>query len=301
MKSRSNIIGKHAAILALALSTTLTAGAFSIQAAEMSSEESKAESLTEYDFGDVLDTLASRLDEMAAGNSLSSETESADGELILDDDSSADVLSVDAEESGKIGDPDASSPDGELITDSQNTEESDLEDDNEAGIEDADTEETTLEESEVDVLSMISDTVGDVLESAGLLSAGEEGSFWSEANRLSKREQIVEYALQFVGNPYVWGGTSLTNGADCSGFVLSVLSEFGYSLPRVAVDQYNASTKKDLSALEPGDLVFYGGGITHVAMYIGDGQIVHAANSRLGIIVSDITWMNPVGAGTYLE
>ena len=71
-------------------------------------------------------------------------------------------------------------------------------------------------------------------------------------------------------------------------------------LPASAVDQYNASTKKDISALEPGDLVFYGSGITHVALYIGDGQIVHAANSRLGIIVSDITWMNPVAGGTYI-
>ena len=143
----------------------------------------------------------------------------------------------------------------------------------------------------------------------GMLSAGElldddsadsSGDIWSEANELSEREEIVDFALQFVGNPYVWGGTSLTGGADCSGFVLSVLSEFGYSLPRVAVDQYNASTKKDISALEPGDLVFYGSGITHVALYIGDGQIVHAANSRLGIIVSDITWMNPVAGGTYI-
>ena len=83
--------------------------------------------------------------------------------------------------------------------------------------------------------------------------------------------------------------------------MFSVFAEFGYSLPRVAADQYNASTKKDLSALEPGDLVFYGSGITHVALYIGDGQIVHAANSRLGIIVSDITWMNPVAGGTYLS
>ena len=143
----------------------------------------------------------------------------------------------------------------------------------------------------------------------GMLSGGElldddsadsSGDIWSEANELSEREEIVDFALQFVGNPYVWGGTSLTGGADCSGFVLSVLSEFGYSLPRVAVDQYNASTKKDISALEPGDLVFYGSGITHVALYIGDGQIVHAANSRLGIIVSDITWMNPVAGGTYI-
>ncbi len=168
-----------------------------------------------------------------------------------------------------------------------------------AELEDTESELTSEEAGEL--IENLQQTTQDVLENAGLLPSEEEGTIWSEANAKSEREEIVEYALQFVGNPYVWGGTSLTNGADCSGFVLSVLGEFGYSLPRVAVDQYNASTKKDFSALEPGDLVFYGSGITHVAMYIGDNQIVHAANSNLGIIVSDMTWMNPVAAGTYIE
>ena len=141
------------------------------------------------------------------------------------------------------------------------------------------------------------------IEKEGILSAtrAAKGGIWGEANELSIREEMVQFALQYVGNPYVWGGTSLTNGADCSGFVLAVHNHFGYALPRVAADQYAASRKKDISALEPGDLVFYGNGISHVAMYIGDGQIVHAANSRLGIIVSDITWMNPVGGGTFLD
>ena len=88
---------------------------------------------------------------------------------------------------------------------------------------------------------------------------------------------MVNFALQFEGNPYVYGGTSLTNGADCSGFVMSVFANFGYSLPRVAAAQCEASTKKDISQLEPGDLVFYGSGyIDHVALYIGDGKIIHA-------------------------
>ena len=141
------------------------------------------------------------------------------------------------------------------------------------------------------------------IEKEGLLSAtrAAKSTIWGEANELSIREEMVQFALQYVGNPYVWGGTSLTNGADCSGFVLAVHNHFGYALPRVAADQYAASRKKDISALEPGDLVFYGNGISHVAMYIGDGQIVHAANSRLGIIVSEITWMNPVGGGTFLD
>ena len=153
-----------------------------------------------------------------------------------------------------------------------------------------------------DLLSSEGDgTLEDDSESDGLLSPGGEDPLWDEPNQTSERAKIVEFALQFVGNPYVWGGTSLTGGADCSGFVLSVMNEFGYSLPRVAIDQYNASTKKDIADLEPGDLVFYGGDIHHVALYIGDGQIVHAANSRLGIIISDVTWESPAYGGTYLE
>ncbi len=81
-------------------------------------------------------------------------------------------------------------------------------------------------------------------------------------------QQIADYAVQFVGNPYVYGGTSLTNGADCSGFVQSVYKHFGYSLPRVAADQANAGTKVSTKNLQPGDLLFYHG-FGHVAIYIG--------------------------------
>lgn len=115
------------------------------------------------------------------------------------------------------------------------------------------------------------------------------------------RRQIVDFALQFEGNPYVYGGTSLTNGADCSGFVMSVFAQFGYFLPRVAADQYYQSVKKDMAELEPGDLVFYGRGISHVALYIGDGQIIHASTSATGIKISDYDYETPVGVGTYIE
>ena len=120
-----------------------------------------------------------------------------------------------------------------------------------AELEDSGTELTSDEAGEL--LEDLEQTVQGALEDAGLtpvegdLEDGEltppegEKTFWSEPSEKTEREQIVEYALQFVGNPYVWGGTSLTDGADCSGFVLSVLSEFGYSLPRVAADQYLAS------------------------------------------------------------
>ena len=115
------------------------------------------------------------------------------------------------------------------------------------------------------------------------------------------REQIVEFALQFEGNPYVYGGTSLTNGADCSGFVMSVFAQFGYSLPRVAADQYYQSVQKSVADLDPGDLVFYGSGISHVALYIGDGQIIHASTSASGIKISNYDYETPVGVGTYIE
>lgn len=115
------------------------------------------------------------------------------------------------------------------------------------------------------------------------------------------RAQIVDFALQFEGNPYVYGGTSLTNGADCSGFVMSVFAQFGYSLPRVAADQYYQSVQKSVADLEPGDLVFYGSGISHVALYIGDGQIFHASTSASGIKISNYDYETPVGVGTYIE
>lgn len=95
---------------------------------------------------------------------------------------------------------------------------------------------------------------------------------------------VVDYAKQFVGNPYVWGGTSLTNGADCSGFVQSVYNNFGVSLPRTSYEQQNAGREVSYSEAQPGDLICYGG---HVAIYMGNGKIVHASNSRDGIKVSD--------------
>ena len=132
--------------------------------------------------------------------------------------------------------------------------------------------------------------------------AAEEAARKAEEERLAKRQEIVDFALQFVGNPYVYGGTSLTNGADCSGFVMSVFAQFGYELPRVAAAQCAASEKKDVSSIEVGDLVFYGdGGIDHVALYIGDGKIVHASTAATGIKVSDYNYRAPAAVGTFVE
>lgn len=132
----------------------------------------------------------------------------------------------------------------------------------------------------------------------------EEAARKAEEERVAKRQEIVDYALQFEGNPYVYGGTSLTNGADCSGFVMSVFANFGYELPRVASSQYIASQKKDISEIETGDLVFYGNspeGIYHVALYIGDGKIIHASTAATGIKISDYDYEQPYGIGTYVE
>ena len=112
------------------------------------------------------------------------------------------------------------------------------------------------------------------------------------------RISICEFAKQYVGNRYVWGGTSLTKGADCSGFTLAVYRNFGISLPHSSRAQANCGTKISVSEAKPGDLIFYGSGkgINHVAMYIGNGQVVHASNSRTGIIISNAYYRSPVKA-----
>ena len=96
------------------------------------------------------------------------------------------------------------------------------------------------------------------------------------------RASVVSYALQFVGNRYVWGGTSLENGVDCSGFTMRILGKYGVSLPHSSKAQPSCGTKISASDAKPGDLFFYGSGssISHVAIYIGNGQIVHASNKR---------------------
>lgn len=102
-------------------------------------------------------------------------------------------------------------------------------------------------------------------------------------------QAIADYAVQFVGNPYVYGGTSLTNGADCSGFVQSVYKHFGYSLPRTAASQAGAGRQVSVDSLQPGDLLFYHG-YGHVAIYIGGGQVVHASNKKTGIKISSYNY-----------
>lgn len=130
--------------------------------------------------------------------------------------------------------------------------------------------------------------------SGGSANDGAAGS--SAGSVSSKRAQIANYAVQFVGNPYVWGGTSLTNGADCSGFTMSVMAHFGVSLPHSSSAQAGCGKSIKSSQMRPGDLVFYsgsGGGINHVALYIGNGQVVHASSKRTGIKTSSWNYRSP--------
>lgn len=110
------------------------------------------------------------------------------------------------------------------------------------------------------------------------------------------RVDLISYATQFVGNPYVWGGTSLTNGADCSGFTLSIFAKYGVYLPHSSKAQANCGTRISASEAKPGDLFFYGSGssISHVAIYIGNGQIVHASSKKTGIKISNAFYRSPI-------
>ena len=120
----------------------------------------------------------------------------------------------------------------------------------------------------------------------------------SDSSDSSNLTNMVSYAMQFLGNPYVWGGTSLTNGTDCSGFVMRIYEHFGYSLPRTSAAQAGATKTVSSGDVRPGDLFFYGsGGVSHVAMYIGNGQIIHASNPRTGIKISSAYYRTPVKIG----
>lgn len=110
-------------------------------------------------------------------------------------------------------------------------------------------------------------------------------------------QQIVDYARQFLGNPYVYGGTSLTNGADCSGFVQTIFSDFGYSLPRTCTTQSRAGRAVSVEDLQPGDIIIFaadGYEISHVAIYSGNGMTIHASNWDTGIIETSISYSGPI-------
>lgn len=170
-----------------------------------------------------------------------------------------------------------------------------------SAVSDGDVEELSIEDDFSDGADSISAFASALADKTVSEVQGYQEAKAAEAARLEMRQGIVDFALQFVGNPYVYGGTSLTNGADCSGFVMSVFAEFGYELPRVAAAQCSASEKKSVADIEAGDLVFYGEGcIDHVALYIGDGKIVHASTAATGIKVSDYDYRAPAAVGSFV-
>lgn len=120
----------------------------------------------------------------------------------------------------------------------------------------------------------------------------------STSSSSSLGQQIADFAVQYVGYPYVYGGNSLTNGVDCSGFTQQVYLHFGYSIPRRASIQATVGTSVAISDLQPGDLVFYGDseGVGHVVIYIGNGKVVHASTPSKGIIISDLYYRTPMCA-----
>lgn len=141
-------------------------------------------------------------------------------------------------------------------------------------------------------------TISQKLPTASYVEELENGTGVSDT-----RVSLVQYALQFVGNRYVWGGTSLTNGIDCSGFTMQIYARYGISLPHHAASQPGYGTRISASDAQPGDLFFYGSGstISHVGIYIGNGQIVHASNARTGIKISSAYYRTPICVARYLK
>ena len=170
-----------------------------------------------------------------------------------------------------------------------NNQEEDTDAEDADGEEDYTEEDGTYEEDGSE--DVVTDEYGNVIDEDNTVEDtdySESGSTDSSVSYSGSGSSVADYATQFVGNPYVYGGTSLTNGADCSGFVQSVYANFGVSLPRTSYDQKNVGTEVSYSEAQPGDLICYGG---HVAIYLGGGRIVHASNSAPypagGIKISD--------------
>lgn len=134
---------------------------------------------------------------------------------------------------------------------------------------------------------------------AGNGSAGPGSAAVASATRTA----IVAYAKQFLGNPYVYGGTSLTNGADCSGFTQAVFAHFGITTGRSSRDQAVKGRQISVDSAQPGDLLFYASGdyINHVALYIGGGQVIHSSNATTGIIISPYNYRTPCKAVSFLD
>ena len=134
------------------------------------------------------------------------------------------------------------------------------------------------------------------------VSYGPDGNASQEVVSAT-RTAIVAYAKQFLGNPYVYGGTSLTDGADCSGFIMSVYAHFGIETGRSSRDQAAKGREISQSEMQLGDLLFYASGdyINHVAMYVGGGQVIHASTPESGITLAPVNYRTPCKVVTFLD
>ena len=142
------------------------------------------------------------------------------------------------------------------------------------------------------------------------LAALQNNSATEEANAAAAggdtsllRQQIVDYAMQYLGNCYISGGTSLAGGTDCSGFTCFIYKDFGYTIDRTPAGQYNSAGRSiSYSEIQPGDIICYGNGkCTHVAIYIGNGQIIHSANSRKGVVIYEADYDNIMAVKSILD
>lgn len=155
----------------------------------------------------------------------------------------------------------------------------------------AESEESDSEEEAGDSSYSSSDSSSDST------SDSSDSTGYSAASSGQSGVDLANFAMQFVGNPYVYGGSSLTNGADCSGFVMAVYAEYGYSLPHSAGMQSTYGTRVDISDIEPGDILFYGdGSIEHCGIYAGGGIVVHASTEETGIKTSPYNYRTPMCA-----
>lgn len=154
-----------------------------------------------------------------------------------------------------------------------------------------------------EVTSLSQDSVNSTSSKDQKSAAISDQSNEDNSNSSSIRNRIVEYALRFKGNPYVWGGTSLTNGADCSGFTQSVFRDNGISIPRTSRTQAISGRRISIDEMQPGDLIFYAknGTINHVGIYIGNGNIIAASSPETGIKISNYNYRQPYRVVSYIN
>lgn len=169
-----------------------------------------------------------------------------------------------------------------------------------------DAEETARQQSQNSSNSSSSSSRGSVKSAnttSSRTSTSSNSDTSSNSSGSSTRSKIVNYALKFQGNPYVWGGTSLTNGTDCSGFTQSVFKDLGVGIPRDSRSQAGSGKRVSVSSVQPGDLIFYAkrGSINHVAIYIGNGKVISASSPDTGIRITSYDYRTPVKAVSYLN